>query len=439
MAIFNLWQQSPAAALKLHPQTTQVVLQQGTGLRNLLVGYLSVTITKPTSIKALTVSLTGTQELDWRQGQGPSSTEHTIRHRCIDLSHTLISSEDHNQEWHALVDMARVGGSNHAVAGERGMLTPGEYRFAFEFALPSGLPASVDSPLGGVRYTLMAGMRRSWVQMVVAEPVCISMVQAPKAERDLPALVGFPSLTALAMTSLVMEAKVGNGWKISVYAVSRVLALGVPTKLQAYVTRIDDDHNDQGDQRSGGLEVVELGIALSEIITYRISPNCTHKTRAVVARASSDSVNLLAIGKSFDEQQQWMDAQTIESLGESLDELSMPSVAQVQLALGKGVQASSGSAVFSVAHELSVNVCVRSAEGEVARVTLASHVVVLPEALSGIAGAGVGVSSSLPCYAQISDDVVLASSDVKCSIVAGNYVCAYPPPYQLSEEAASTV
>ncbi|KAI7826272.1 hypothetical protein BX661DRAFT_183723, partial [Kickxella alabastrina] len=313
--LFSIYGSNPLRCTQAAPTDHSGGLQQGTGLRNLLVGYLSVTITKPTSIKALT--------LDWRQGQGPSSTEHTIRHRCIDLSHTLISSEDHNQEWHALVDMARVGGSNPAVAGERGMLMPGEYRFAFEFALPSGLPASVESPLGGGR-----------------EPVCISMVQAPKAERDLPAL-----------------AKVGNGWKISVYAISRVLALGVPTKLQAYVTRIDDDHNDQGDQRGGSLEVVELGIALSEIITYRIAPNCTHKTRAVVARASSDSVNLLAIGKSFDEQQQqWMDAQTIESLGESLDELSMPSIAQVQLALGKGVQASSGSAVFSVAHELSVNV-----------------------------------------------------------------------------------
>ncbi|KAJ2234789.1 hypothetical protein H4R99_000427 [Coemansia sp. RSA 1722] len=460
MPLFNMWQSSaatatattlPAAVIKIHPQTTQVVLERNVESHNLLVGYVSITVTRPLDITTLAVSLTGDQQLDIRQGEGPSATQYSIRNRCLDITHTLLDTSERSAA--SVLDMARIhnsqellppayyGDTQEASSG----LVPGEYRFAFEFAVPEDeLPASVTSRLGNVSYTLNASVRRpGWLSNnLAAQPVGINIVQAPSTYLASPcmraAAFGLflgdsaPSLNALTTLPLVLDLRVSDRWKVSVYMVSRAMKLGMQSKIQAYVTRIHSSTEEHG-----AVHVVGLGAQLTENITHRVpgTPSTT-RTRSVVARANGSVVSAVQAPNKPSkglvvEPEQFLDARTIDCLGESLDGVVLPGSASLGLTpepLGRaagGVQPSSCSDVFSVSHDLDVVVDLRGVEeGKVCRVTLSSPVVVLPEVL--LPNMAV---SSLPSYKDVANDLVLASSLADCFCAPANPLCPPPPTY----------
>ncbi|KAJ1883227.1 hypothetical protein LPJ57_000326 [Coemansia sp. RSA 486] len=439
----------PAAVIKIHPQTTQVVLERNVESHNLLVGYVSITVAKPLDITTLTVSLTGDQQLDIRQGEGPSATQYSIRNRCLDITHTLLDTSEKSAA--SVLDMARIHSQEPLPPAYYGSqetsteLAPGEYRFAFEFAVPEDeLPASVTSRLGNVSYTLNASLRRpGWLSnALAAQPVGINMVQAPSTYLASPCMraTAFglflgdsaPSLNALTTLPLVLDLRVSAQWKVSVYMVSRAMKLGMQSKIQAYVARIHSN-----EEEHGVVHVVGLGAQLTEKITHKVpgTPSIT-RTRNVVARANGSVISAAQAPNktskgSVMEPEQFLDARTIDCLGESLDGVVLPGSASLGLTpepLGRaagGVQPSSCSDVFSVSHDLDVVVDLRGVEeGKVCRVTLSSPVVVLPEAL--LPNMAV---SSLPSYKDVAKDLVLASSLAGCFCVPANPLCPPPPTY----------
>ncbi|KAJ1822631.1 hypothetical protein LPJ56_000752 [Coemansia sp. RSA 2599] len=456
-----MWQQ-PAVAVNIYPQTTQVILERNVESGNLLVGYISVSVTRRTEISSLTVTLTGDQQLDIRQGEGPSATQYSLRNRCLDISHVLVDASSDGPA----VDLARIQAHG---AGEPGLacraagvvvMEPGEYRFAFEFAVPSEeLPASVGSVLGGVRYVLGASVRRpGWLAgTVVAAPVGIDVVQAPSTYLGSPcmraAAFGLflgdaaPSLGALTTLPLVLDQQVSDSWRVSVYMVSRAMKLGVESRIQAYVTRVGCQKGIESSPH-GLVHVVGISARLTEVIVHRVPGTpCLVRSRNVVARANASVVAALwakSVG-DLGVSEQLLDARTIDCLGESLDGLVLPGSAALGLtpvprktdgdgggrAVACGVQPSSCSEVFSVSHDLDVVVDVRGVEkGKVCRVTLSSPVVVLPEALPPNTAA-----SALPSYAEVSKDLVLASSLIDCFCAPDNILCpssssssSLPPP-----------
>ncbi|KAJ2696880.1 hypothetical protein FB645_006082 [Coemansia sp. IMI 203386] len=452
-----MWQSSaaaaattlPAAVIKIHPQTTQVVLERNVESHNLLVGYVSITVTKPLDITTLTVSLTGDQQLDIRQGEGPSATQYSIRNRCLDITHTLLDTSEKSAA--SVLDMARIHSQEllpptyYDTQETSSELVPGEYRFAFEFAVPEDeLPASVTSRLGNVSYTLNASMRRpGWLSnALVAQPVSINIVQAPSTYLASPCMraTAFglflgdsaPSLNALTTLPLVLDLRVSDRWKVSVYMVSRAMKLGMQSKIQAYVTRI---HNSK--EEHGVVHVVGLGAQLTENITHKVpgTPSIT-RTRNVVARANGSVISAVQAPNKTNkglimEPEQFLDARTIDCLGESLDGVVLPGSASLALTpepLGRsagGVQPSSCSDVFSVSHDLDIVVDLRGVEeGKLCRVTLSSPVVVLPEVLMPNMAV-----SSLPSYKDVAKDLVLASSLADCFCVPANPLCPPPPTY----------
>ncbi|KAJ2724616.1 hypothetical protein GGI07_001869 [Coemansia sp. Benny D115] len=372
-----------SAIVSLHPQTTQVVLQQETESSNILVGYVSVAVNKPTSLTNLTVYLSGEQQLDWRQGQGP------IQMPCLTL-------------WPAL----------------------------------SGMQQSIG---------------------------------------------GFASIQALASTPLHLNTQIRNGWKLNVYSASMVLVLGSQTKIQAFVARTDTNSSCDSAGAPVSLEIVEFSASLHEKIVHKVSKSLSTETKDTVSFSTSTSnsstfashqrprglindscvseknPHLTTPDTSTDDQ--WLDIQMIDTLGESLDSLLLPTVASLHLSLptkptndhptnSGGVQPSSCSAVFSVTHELKINVSVRKVssannnnnnnQNTVHRVELVSPVVVLPEAIDDdhCSYAAAVTSALLPCYKEISNDVILAASpssstmDLSCLFGRSeSHQHALPPAY----------
>ncbi|KAJ2766989.1 hypothetical protein IWQ57_004138 [Coemansia nantahalensis] len=476
--------QPAAVALSVHPRTTRVVLQRGcTG--NVLVGYVAAVVRRPTELASLAVRFGGDQRLDVRHGEGPSSTALSVRNRCADVTHTLVdcggAASGATPSAAAVsaaiaIRTARVrrpaprdcGGASSPPAGDAYAetgddhsalalslfsssmpveLQPGEYRFPFELPLPSDLPPSVASALGRVAYQVRATMHRPsrlFGATVSSPPVPISVYQAPQLAGGVPrgpALLGFPSLSALMSTPLLFETVVGGGrWKVSVYSPSsRVLFLGSALKLRMYATRADAHVESGSPDPMARLVLVEFDVALYEYTTHAVpgsaaAPKVTRRRVAQSSlcpwrapadmkqpapgspRPSHDSADGCSILEQADELCA-LDPQTIGALGEAFDEL--PSVASLSLPLPadgeQPVQASSASPVFSVAHRLAVTV--RACEGRVndglqtcalpERISFAAKVLVLPDAL---ASTDLGGIATLPCYGSIGGDVVLAAS-----------------------------
>ncbi|KAJ2785374.1 hypothetical protein H4R18_000585 [Coemansia javaensis] len=475
---------SGQVSVSVHPRTTAVVLQRGAASSNILVGYVALEVRRATRVAALDVRFAGDQRLDMREGEGPSGTALSVRRRCAHVVHVLVDGSSSNGSLGAAaVESARVRSPGSAAAAARGAyaaaaaaapaarrsrgpqqarrrgraveLAPGEYRFPFELALPSGLASSVESPLGGVAYRLSAVLRRrraGWLGSAAATEspaVAIDVYQAqclgPRLRAN-PLLLGFPSLQALLATPLLLEATVAGGrWRLTVCSPSsRALVLGGALKLHLYATRVGAP---DAPAPGGCLVLAEFDAALYELTTHAVpgSAVAPQTTRRRVAGTS------LCLWSHRQQKQQhgacqsaatlrgpWaLDPQTVDALGDAFDEL--PSVASLALALPRGgpraVQASSAAPVFSVAHELVVRVraceglgaddpaaCAMPACTMPARAAFASPVVVLPDGLAGADAAGL---LPLPSYGAIAKDLVLASAADAAAFVSA---AAAPPP-----------
>ncbi|KAJ2595883.1 hypothetical protein EV177_008045 [Coemansia sp. RSA 1804] len=484
LGLLTSGKQSDGVHLTISPSTRQIVLQQGVTGTNVLVGYVSVRVGRPTSIAGLTVTFTGTQQVDIRAGVGPSGSNHSVRSKCANFSQQLVDETSSALSSAAMVALARVNsaaamgveggagcGSSAAstydtmspppehirqsedsgVVGVGGglrileqtaeapTLQPGEYRFAFEFALPPTLPASVSSRLGSVEYQLTADLSyRSWFHpRTTARPVSIDVLHAPplsgaptsRAADVL--LLGYPSLQALTSTPLLFETTgTGEGCsqrlRISVYSPSssRALFLDTPVRLQVYATHVTQAHARDAPCRA---ELVEFSVALHEVIAHTVPGSAASQTtRTVVAESSlcprSASKQRTAAGLARAELPTLLDPQTIDALGESFNEL--PSVGSLDLLLpskargssnGKpgrrAVQPSSSSSLFAVSHQLHVSVSVRDCDCDTpSRVSFYSPVIVLAEVLAR--GGAQIAAASLPCYNGIANDIVLAASSL---------------------------
>ncbi|KAI8319564.1 hypothetical protein GQ54DRAFT_33013 [Martensiomyces pterosporus] len=455
--LFGSLQQS-SVEVAIHPQTTHIVLREGAEPANLLVGYVSVVAKRQVTINRLTVRLYGEQQVSWREGDGPSSALYSAVNCCADIQHTLVDtstatasdievakvkSQLHLARSHmraADATMAKpalvircvtanakssskqlqqpqerprrsVEEENNAAAVSHSLpltLAPGEYRFAFEFALASNLPPSVHSSLGHVAYRLSATLRRPWFQSTTTPGTLINILQCPSPSPSRPsALLGYPTLQALASAPLLMQAPVGDSWKISVYSASRALSLGWPMRLQVCASRAETPDG-RGAGRTESLELVEFAVSLNEIITHKTPYGATKTTRNTVAESAICPLEIKKAKPTLHHQS--IDPHMIDALGDSLDEL--PNARSLVLPLppkGKHrVQASSASLLFSVTHKLRVVVSVRGLAGSRVphRVAFNVPVVVLPEALCER-----GMVKSLPCYRDIARDIILISSD----------------------------
>ncbi|KAJ2319996.1 hypothetical protein H4R23_001515 [Coemansia sp. Cherry 401B] len=421
MTIFGAFGQ-PAVTLSVHPRTTEVVVQAGAA-SNVLVGYVQVQVHRPTVMHSLAVRFTGNQRLDMRDGQGPSSTLHSVRRQCADITHTIADCTGSSADMVGAAmtaSLARVRRTcddsgrrsppmpQYAESGDLQLssfssaegveLRPGEYRFMFELALPSRLAGSVHTALGKVEYQVGAELRRSarLFSTVEAPAVRVRVVQAPRLDPGSAQLLGFGSFTALASAPLLVETTCGGG-KVSVYSPSsRALFVGAPLKLQVYVTP----------QAGARRALAEFGAVLYERATHRVPGSAApaQTTERVVA-ASALCPWACAPAKQR-EAQAMLDPQMIDALGESFDEL--PSAGSLNLKLPARVQTAMASPMFTVSHRLVVTASV-CAEGEPCaapeRVTLATNVLVLPESLDS----GEHAAAPLPSYSHIGCDVVLAA------------------------------
>ncbi|KAJ1959470.1 hypothetical protein GGI12_004320 [Dipsacomyces acuminosporus] len=448
--------QRPSAVVSVHPQTTNIVLREGHTPANLLVGYVSVVVERPTAFNGITARLHGEQKLSWRQGNGPSSAVYSVAKCCADIQQTLVDmstatyadiemarldldTATADSKSSATADSAHAGNAASASALQNSSaltLLPGEYRFSFEFSLASNLPPSLCASHGCVKYRLSASLRRPWFQPDVCScSVPISIIQCPAPTLSLPnALLGYPTLQALTSAPLLLQSPIGDSWKISVYSASRALFLGWPIKLQvcaslstataaAATATTTTTASNEDEQLEGGLELVEFAVSLTEIITHKIPAHGVAKTtRAKVADSAICPLLAAASAKkeSITLHHQSIDPQIIDALGDSLDDL--PNARSLLLPLppsGKSrIQTDSNSQLFSVAHELSVAVIVRELNGSCKyhRVAFNFPVLVLPESLCEH-----GTVKSLPCYAEIARDVVL---DTSVNTLQGN-----PPSY----------
>ncbi|KAJ2390050.1 hypothetical protein GGI05_003325 [Coemansia sp. RSA 2603] len=363
MAIFDLWQQQGAVSMSIHPQTTQVVQQAGGS--TLLVGHVQVIVRRPVSVTSLDVRLTGTQHLDWRSGQGPSSTMHSIRRQHLDFAQPLISSME---------------------------LAQGTYRYDFALALPSSLPPSVTSSLGHTAYTLAAELKRGRLQPAVRSSVAISVAQAPAA-------------SDLSPLPLSLETHV-DGVKLTVHTASRALVPGTALRIQAFVSRPANTHEP--------MHVLRVSGELRQTITHKLSA-AQPTTSEAVAQGHS------APGRCKDASGQWLDDRVRESLGDALDGLGLASAGTLFLHVPDTVQPCCRGA-FDVRHELAVSVeLVR--EGVRKKVEFAAPVVVVPAALGCNA-----LPLALPCYADVAKDVVLDTAALVCFCADTSY-CVAPPAY----------
>ncbi|KAJ2840085.1 hypothetical protein J3B01_000185 [Coemansia erecta] len=440
MAIFSNKGHTSAVTVSVHPRTTKVVVQQGEA-SNVLVGYVRVQVHRAIEMSSLVVQFVGTQQLDMRVGQGPSSSQYSIRAPCADLTHTIATNTTSSDSVAAamLASLSRVrsGGrsditsppsfksyaeeethsalslsSFSSTSASSVELREGEYRFVFELELPPRLPSSVKSELGGVEYHVGAVLRRPTLfQNTVEAHVEVQVVQAPPLHPGSHLLFGHASFAALASTSLSFDARVREGWRVFVSSPSsQALFVGAPLKLYVYLTREGSDKQ---------LELTEFGVTLHETITHMIPGSAAQQTTERVLTTSS--LCPLTSDKQRDAGHV-LDAQTIDALGESFNEL--PSTGALTLWLPQtGPQAVHPTAVsrmFAVAHRLTITVRVCEVGGYPSRVSFATRVLVLPEALAP----GDQLAAPLPCYSRVNGDVVLESAARPDSAISAN-----PPAY----------
>ncbi|KAJ1801728.1 hypothetical protein LPJ59_000019 [Coemansia sp. RSA 2399] len=345
LGLLTTSKQGDSVYLSISPSTSQIVLQQGGAGTNILVGYVSVRVTRPTNISGLTVTFTGEQQLDIREGMGPSGSNYSVRSKCASFSQQLVDGTSSALSSSASLALARVnsipanGGIGSSSASTYDLtspppereplrpsedssinlqerpdsgptLMPGEYRFAFEFTLPPTLPASVSSRLGDVEYWLTASLSyRSWFHpRTTAKPVEIEVLQAPPLQHGGSTaatrhtsdalLLGYPSLQALTGMPLLFETVAGGGCsgsllKISVYSPnsSRALFLDTPLKLQVYATHQRSKQQSSNAEEEEAVhchaELVDFRVALHEVIVHTIPGSAAKQTtRRAVAESS---------------------------------------------------------------------------------------------------------------------------------------------------------
>ncbi|KAJ2746713.1 hypothetical protein GGI20_001134 [Coemansia sp. BCRC 34301] len=404
--VFSLpWPSFGGAALSVsvHPQTTQIMVRGDSTTSNILMGYVLVKAARPTAVSEISVELHGTLTLDWRQGLGPSSVMHRLRHRYLDMCHCLFPEGKESQ-----ADNCRSSAESFCTAvgdtvanspslsrqpsvstlgeeGSKDVIGAGEHRFPFEFVVPASLPASVASPLGGVAYSVSAFVRRhAWYQADISSgAVAIDVIRAPppqSADESASPLQAFPPPTAL-----LFQAPVSNTqWQVSVYTPSRTLFQDTTASIHAFAT-----HKSSSGEM---VELVDLQVTLHERISHCF-PN-SHVKHVTQRVAATGTVGGEKGGHRWLRHQRF-DSHAIHALGDAFVGL-LP--ARCCLALD-AAQPSSESSLLAVSHELHVTAVVRIPGTRPSRLRFSAPVAVLPASLS-----------SPPQYTCIASDTLLATT-----------------------------
>ncbi|KAJ1762994.1 hypothetical protein LPJ69_002627 [Coemansia sp. RSA 1752] len=179
--------------MAIFPYTPQVIVTNDSN-SNLLLGYIIVTVSRPTLAKSITVGFSGTYSICWADGVGPSREEY-FQHRLFHserlmLSTTnLVTSEavfdapcayELDAEWEDVVfdnaSSATSVLSSETVHEEPPsysedgyvldnpisnsfVLSPGTHRLEFVFMIPPRMPSTILSHLGNIEYKLTAFMK----------------------------------------------------------------------------------------------------------------------------------------------------------------------------------------------------------------------------------------------------------------------------------------
>ncbi|KAJ2433369.1 hypothetical protein IWW46_006396, partial [Coemansia sp. RSA 2440] len=76
--------------MAISPYTPQVIVTNDSN-SNLLLGYIIVTVSRPTLAKSITVGFSGTYSICWADGVGPSREEY-FQHRLFHSERLMLST-----------------------------------------------------------------------------------------------------------------------------------------------------------------------------------------------------------------------------------------------------------------------------------------------------------------------------------------------------------
>ncbi|KAJ2339782.1 hypothetical protein GGF43_006563, partial [Coemansia sp. RSA 2618] len=188
----------------IYSYTPQIIVTNGSNC-NILLGYVIVTVSRPTPVKSITVSFSGTYSACWAGGVGPTRDEyfqHRIFHceRLMLSTTNLVTSKDAEQplndaptfceqtpsaEWENVVfefsnsststinsvdnnhDLELPGymegmgtnTSNLQTISNSFELSAGTHRLEFVFMVPPRMPSTILSAVGGIEYKLSVFMK----------------------------------------------------------------------------------------------------------------------------------------------------------------------------------------------------------------------------------------------------------------------------------------
>ncbi|KAJ2482985.1 hypothetical protein IWW56_000668 [Coemansia sp. RSA 2131] len=185
--------------MAIFPYTPQVIVTNDSN-SNLLLGYILVTVSRPTLAKSITVGFSGTYSICWTGGVGPSREEY-FQHRLFHCERLMLSTTNLvtsgepvfdsppiaygglDAEWEDVVFDNNASSATSVLSSstehddppsysEEGytvqdaqtisnsfMLSPGTHRLEFVFMIPPRMPSTILSHLGGIEYKLTAFMK----------------------------------------------------------------------------------------------------------------------------------------------------------------------------------------------------------------------------------------------------------------------------------------
>ncbi|KAJ2161035.1 hypothetical protein GGF46_001782 [Coemansia sp. RSA 552] len=183
---------------EIHPHTPQFIISS-TASSNLLLGYINVTVNRPTPIRSIHVAFSGVYSVCWVDGMNPARDEFyqqkmfhcdkvtlsgrdlaavTKTRSFVDNAHSM-SERDLENGWEEVsYDSSSNSSSNDSDQGpprysrsatnrtlsrrenpEEFVLYPGTHRFEFFFIVPQRMPSSIVSNMGGIEYKLSMYVR----------------------------------------------------------------------------------------------------------------------------------------------------------------------------------------------------------------------------------------------------------------------------------------
>ncbi|KAJ2747348.1 ferroxidase fet3 [Coemansia sp. BCRC 34301] len=335
-------------SISVHLHTPQIAITPGSN-NNMLLGYLNVNADRPVSVKSIKVSFSGVYSAFWVEGSGQNRLEYyqnkefiaeylslTKQHLVDEAKRggmvvaraageflrdpygtgavpvpewneapTLSRSSSRSDYDDDAADQIQWGNDNSAMAtappppfdytgaayddGKPGFELPaGKHRFGFAIMLPTKMPSTVVSKVGGIEYTLNACMRtKSSLGMSgylrAHQPVHVVNMPPRLAQTALP-----------VNDEAVFTKQIDDGWWVMAKLATRTASPGDALQITACLSwpgkcAYDADISEH-------LELVATEIQMSEVTVYRSLATGAVLKRIVVPVASTSATSARTSG-----------------------------------------------------------------------------------------------------------------------------------------------